>query len=568
MSGTGSGGFLGRARRAPTRRPALVIRAVLLTASVVLTLLLEEPSSVGWLFALAGVAVLASLQNQRSTGAAVARCLEAVVWAMAVLATGMETSPVLPYLIAPAFAAGHAASVRGTAVTIAFAIGGLLGTSFVLHPDDVLTGLSVPISEWVAIALFVGLVAAWIRNLQDRSASAEAKRYAEAHRLVSQLHAVATRLPGSLDPVTIASGVLAGIGDAAKFDEAGVLVHAGGDQLIPLAHAGADRLAWQTSIRSGTLADAWTTQARWVRAPSLPRISGSKDGGAALVVPLRLSTGPIGVVALEVSVPDAYPRKVATEIARIADEAAVRLATALMFDEIRELATTEERRRLSREIHDGIAQSLASIGYTVDDLAADARSGRSGQVVRGLGQLRDRISELVREVRMSIFELRSEVNRHGGLGAALAEHVRAVGAATGDLTVHLALDEGTARLAMESEAELLRIAQQAIGNARQHAAARNLWVTLKVAPPNATLLVEDDGVGIDPSRNGSDVPAAADGGSDSYGLQIMKERAVRIRATFAVGPREPRGTRVAVQLGGQHTDETPEIAQVTETANE
>ena len=51
--------------------------------------------------------------------------------------------------------------------------------------------------------------------------------------------------------------------------------------------------------------------------------------------------------------------------------AALRLETALLFSEVRAIATAEERRRLAREIHDGIAQELASLGYVVDDLSAE-----------------------------------------------------------------------------------------------------------------------------------------------------------------------------------------------------
>ena len=79
---------------------------------------------------------------------------------------------------------------------------------------------------------------------------------------------------------------------------------------------------------------------------------------------------------------------------------------------------------------------------------------------------------------MSIYDLRSEVDTHGGLGAALSDYVRSVGRATG-LTVHLSLSEATDRLPAETEAELLRIAQEAVTNARRHADADNLWVSLR-----------------------------------------------------------------------------------------
>jgi signal transduction histidine kinase len=104
--------------------------------------------------------------------------------------------------------------------------------------------------------------------------------------------------------------------------------------------------------------------------------------------------------------------------------------------------------------------------------------------------------------------------------------------------VHLSLDESTARLPAAVEAELLRIAQEAITNARKHAGAENLWVTCAVDPPFAQIEISDDGSGIGEPR--------PDG---RYGLAIMSERAERIRGRLEINPRVPNGTTVAVVLG-------------------
>ena len=79
-----------------------------------------------------------------------------------------------------------------------------------------------------------------------------------------------------------------------------------------------------------------------------------------------------------------------------------------------------------------------------------------------------------------------------GLGAALSDYVRQVG--TGSRPDRAPRARRVAdRLPIEAEAELLRIAQEAITNARKHADAENLWVTCRVDPPRASLRVEDDG---------------------------------------------------------------------------
>jgi signal transduction histidine kinase len=137
---------------------------------------------------------------------------------------------------------------------------------------------------------------------------------------------------------------------------------------------------------------------------------------------------------------------------------------------------------------------------------------------------------------LSIFDLRSEVQTTTGLGTALSDYVRQVGASS-NLTVHLVLDETPVRLPVDSETELLRIAQEAVTNARKHANAHNLWVTCRIDPPGAYLAVEDDGAGLGRPRE------------DSFGLEVMRERADRIGAKLQVGNRSGGGTQVEVTLG-------------------
>jgi nitrate/nitrite-specific signal transduction histidine kinase len=111
------------------------------------------------------------------------------------------------------------------------------------------------------------------------------------------------------------------------------------------------------------------------------------------------------------------------------------------------------------------------------------------------------------------------------------------------MTVHLTLDEAPSRLRAETETELLRIAQEAITNARKHSGARNLWVHCRVRPPQARIQVRDDGAGLGGSRD------------DSYGMRIMRERAGRIQAKLRIdtGRDGASGTTVLVTLGDEAT---------------
>ncbi len=234
------------------------------------------------------------------------------------------------------------------------------------------------------------------------------------------------------------------------------------------------------------------------------------------------------------------------------DEHSLRLDTALTFDEVRTIAAAEERQRLAREIHDGVAQEVASLGYLVDDLVASATDETQRNKLR---ELRIELTKVVSDLRLSIFDLRSGVDATAGLGAALSDYVRRVGSRS-EMTVHLTLDEAPDRLRRDVESELLRIAQEAITNARKHSGAENLWVNCRVHPPSVWLEIRDDGDGLGTGRD------------DSYGIHIMRERAERISANLQIDgdpSRCGRGTRVIVTLGELSTANQPEEIKGGET---
>ncbi|MCI0686424.1 MAG: histidine kinase [Sporichthyaceae bacterium] len=518
------------------RRPALLVRAGLVLVCTALAPPMGEPEALLWLCGLVGIA-LAGAQVSNRTLVTGFLGLEAITWGYGVVATGGEMSPLLPYLIAPLFAAGLAVSVPGVFATAGAASVGLTAASAIMN-YGVTTEFSVSVGQFLIIATLVGLIAAWLRSLRLRTRPDAP--YVEAHRLLGQLHSVALRLPGTLDLVSIAGTLLdrvAPSAEAAGFAESAVLIDAGGERLVPLAHRGSERLVWDTSVHvPGPLAEAWVRQELGVHQGRMPGVSATTGPGTSMIAPLCAGSRTLGVLVLESKEPRDLPAAVRRRVIASAEEGALQLATALLFDNVREVATTEERRRLSREIHDGVAQELASLGYLVDGLVMTARELGDQRYAEGMQALRERITKLMAELRISIYDLRSEVDPYGGLGAALSEYVRTIGT-TSDLTVHLSLDEAPNRLPAQAEAELLRIAQQAIANARRHAQADNLWVTCRVAPPHAQIMVEDDGRGLIPTQG------------DGFGLSIIRERAERLGARLVIEPRTPTGTRVDVRVG-------------------
>jgi len=517
----------------PTRRLSVLTRGGLLVLCGVLNAAHGDLlSGYLWVAALAVAAAAVTLGPSGRRAGRAGRLAESAIAAVGIVATGGSTSPLFPYLLAPAFVGGLSDEVEAALAPAGVAIAVLAVGRIVADQRDQLSGYAATGAEWCLMAVALVLVAAWIQRLLQPPGAEPQNSYVTAYRLLAQLRTVARQLSVGLDTLTLADGLLTGIGAVARYDRAAVFVRSRGEHVLQLAHRGdrGEPLDWRPDLGGeNPFADAWLSQQ--------PQVVGSQLSagrpGSALVLPLRLGLRTFGLVAVEIGASGAYPATLVRTIEPIVADASLRLSAAMLFDEIREFATVEERRRLAREIHDGIAQELASIGYFVDGLTAEARGT---ELEAHLRELRREVSRIISELRLSIFDLRSDVEQHGGLGAALSEYVRAVGASS-PFTVHLSLDEGPVRLPADVEAELLRIAQEAITNARKHANARNLWVDCTVDPPHARLRVDDDGAGLSPGRD------------DSFGLEIMRERAARLRARLSIVGRQPTGTSVEVVLG-------------------
>lgn len=516
------------------RNVALSARGALFVTCVALSAFRGlRPSTVGWLVGLlvaGGVAHVASAAPKLRAPALLA---EAAYVSVAVVFTGSPQSPLLPYLIAPPAAAGVTGSLLGGLIGQAVEVGLLVGVQ-AARPGGVSHVYAAVVTEWVMLGIGVLLFGMWMQRVIRTGKADPQQSYAAAFRLLSQLRLVARQLPVGLDSLSVAEGLLTSVAAAVPCRRAVVLVRNSSDELVPLVQRG-ETGDWDPDLKGdNAFSRAWLShQAEWVRPPK----SAPGPGGAsyALVVPLRTGLNTFGLLALEaLPAAEVGPRQVQA-VEEAAREAALRLGTSLLFDEVRQVATTEERRRLAREIHDGIAQEVAAIGFLLDELIAEGEEAGGNGLLEPLTSLRREITRVVSDLRLSIFDLRTGIEPGRGIGAALAEYAQTVGRAAG-FTVHLRMDEGPRRLTPDRETELLRIAQEAINNARKHARAGNLWLELEVRPPGALLRVSDDGVGLQGAR------------PDSFGLGIMRERAERVGATLEILPRPPTGTVVEVRL--------------------
>ena len=426
------------------------------------------------------------------------------------------------YVVVPVFIAGLVGGATLMGLTWFTVLLFAAGTIALLGDVGIVAALAA-VLPWLLTSAAAGWLATWVRYTAGQTPP-EADAYDAAHRLLSELRTVARKLSAGLDPVGIAQQILSDVHDVVLDEAAVLLARSAGGTLLPLATRGGDDLVPE-GIDDELVMECWTSEAA-------TQESIIRDGRRTVRIALPLQLGARMIAVLVVYRPTSLDPETTADVVERLRRHAVQLDTAMVFDEVRSLATIDERRRLAREIHDGIAQEVASLGYYVDSLMADTEDE---DVRGGLGALRDQLTHLVSELRLSIFDLRSEVTPSATLGAVLADYVHQVGRQSG-MTVHLSLNETPHRLRVEVETEILRIAQEAITNARRHSGADHLWVTFSADPPQATLSITDDGSGLGEARE------------DSFGMKIMKERADRIGADLAVVSEPDRGTSVALTL--------------------
>jgi signal transduction histidine kinase len=354
---------------------------------------------------------------------------------------------------------------------------------------------------WLVTGLGIGVLSGVqtrsIRDLEQRHAP-----FVATHQLMSQLHDLASRGEVGLDSIKLATELAARLRDGTGAMGVAVFGHAWGQPLVQLAGKGDT-----SSLASHALG------------------ANHEHKDDVLVIGLRGAGHQLGSVVLRHA--GGWTDDSRAVAQTVADEFALRLDTAVLFDEVRRLATAEERKRIAREMHDGVAQELVALGYLVDEIGSVSREA---DVVGLAAGLRAEISRIVEEIRYSILDLRHHVTDHR-LSGALADYVHQV-TQDMDLRVNLVLDESGPALPPRTESELLRVAQEAIGNVRKHARADNLWVTLVSDGTSLLLEVEDDGVGNARPKE------------RHWGLQSMQERAAGIEASLEVTSRDGGGTIV------------------------
>ncbi len=205
-------------------------------------------------------------------------------------------------------------------------------------------------------------------------------------------------------------------------------------------------------------------------------------------------------------------------------------------------AMIEERSRIARELHDGLAQLLGYVNTKAMAVRLLLQKGDTAAANQNLLQLEEAARNLLVDVRAAIADLKSAQQEHVGLAARLEEQV-AQCRRFSDMPIELVLEAEVKDLSLpiETEAHLARIVQEALTNVQKHASATRASVELRLSDSVLELTIRDNGRGFDPDSKRLDP-------RPHFGLKSMSERANEIGAEFSLESRPGSGTSVVIRL--------------------
>ncbi len=373
------------------------------------------------------------------------------------------------------------------------------------------------------------------------------------NRELSALQSVGREVTSSLKVDDLLSASLDTIIQVTAADAAEAWLLENEEELVMRCHRGADREAFLERTRfpigegiPGVVAQ--TLKPMVVHdLPSNPtflRESVIKAGYHTFcALPLRYQDRLVGVLTVAALSPDALqsPRQLRL-LEGISEWLALALENARLYQQVQNIAALQERERIAREMHDGMAQLL---GYVNTQTIAVKRFLATGQTVEAqkeLAKMGDIARDLYADVREGILGLRSASRSGEGLLASLKEYIEQYMDMAGvKVQVHVQEEAALARLSPTVEIQLMRIIQEALSNVRKHAKATTASITFEHMGGELRLAVVDDGQGFDLSR----LPSR---GWPRFGLQTMQERAESVSGGFHIESAPGKGTRVEVRI--------------------
>jgi len=265
-------------------------------------------------------------------------------------------------------------------------------------------------------------------------------------------------------------------------------------------------------------------------------------------VPLKTGEQVIGVLIIGFTKPYEWLPMERELLKAIADRSALAIDRAGMTDALRERearivelsghllkAQEEERKRISRELHDETGQALMVIRLYLGMLenSVTARSAKAK-----IHETLDVVDRTIEGIRRIIGRLSPLVLQELGMIAAIRKEAKDLAKSTG-VKARVAVSDDVGRLAPELETAIYRVVQEALHNVAKHAQAKNVNIHMMRDDTSVRLVIEDDGVGIGSTVNPQ---------RSTFGLAGMRERISTLGGAFRITSRKGQGTKIAVSV--------------------
>ena len=475
--------------------------------------------------------------------------LELAMAVSAVALTGLWRSPLAVSLTVPIIVAGFA---RGYVHAIRVALlAAAVPTAFHLADSGFGIESLQPVLEWTLVLIVVGLIAGQTRRVtgeagrQRSLAMNRMERLTDANSLLHSLHRVAQTLPASLDLNDVLDTTMGRLRSLFDYNSMALLVFDETDASwqvmrsegasMPL-RLGPTELPspLKTAIAQNRLVDISDIR-------SAGTVGLTERSGSGLYTTLTARGQIIGLLAIESTEVGRYDERMVQMLNGFVDPVALAVDNARWFGRLRTMGADEERGRIARDLHDRIGQSMAFLAFEVDRIIRYNSEGKD--IDESLDQLQFNVREVIREIRDTLSDLRTDVSDGKGLEDTISDFAALVAERSG-LTIDVEIDAPD-RLPIMQERELWRIAQEAIVNVERHADATNAKVRWVSDGENGVLEVSDDGRGFTIGESGR---------VDSYGLVGMRERASSIGASMEVATSAGGGTLIRCLLTHEPTE--------------
>ena len=402
----------------------------------------------------------------------------------------------------------------------------------------------------VAVAVFSFAVFGVIERL-ERQVLEQSEEVSQRNRELAALLAVGQAGRSAMRLGDVLDAALEAVLTVTSAEAAEVWLVTEGDELElgPLRSVDADGFSDRQGLRLGERLPRLAVQTGAPVVVHGPTTEGGSDWPAVqelgfeslYAIPLLRGARTVGVLTVAAREPEALAGAAERRLLEgIGEQVAIAIENARLHERVLDAAVLEERERIGRELHDGLAQVIGYINTQTLAIRKLLDSGRVEAASESLAFMEEASRHVNDDVREAILGLRTTTSE--GLAASLRAYLREH-EMRGGAALHLEADLQAERLRLpaSTELQLVRIVQEALSNVRKHAAARAVCVSLRVEGEQLSIDVTDDGRGFDPEHP---VPS----NWPRFGLQTMQERAKAIGGRFEVRSQPREGTTVGVRI--------------------